>query len=144
MSLFVRVWARILLAPILVTAVALLVRGYASTGDGFAGGVVAATGVLLQYVAFGQRRVEAILPVVWAGPAAGLGLALALAVTFGPSVLGRAPVSHLPAPGAHVVDVGMLEVHTALLFDAGVFLTVFGGLVSMLHWIAKPNPERAP
>jgi multicomponent Na+:H+ antiporter subunit C len=57
-----RMVARGLLAPILVVAAAILVKGYADVGDGFAAGVVAALGVLLQILAFGREEVAAALP----------------------------------------------------------------------------------
>ena len=43
-----RVVARMLLAPILVVALAILVKGFVDVGDGFSAGVVAALGILLQ------------------------------------------------------------------------------------------------
>ena len=56
-----RMVARLLLAPVLVVAVAVLIKGYADVGDGFAAGVIAALGVLLQYLAFGRAAVERAL-----------------------------------------------------------------------------------
>ena len=79
-----RMVARLLLAPVLVVAVAVLVKGYADVGDGFAAGVIAALGVLLQYLAFGRAAVERALPVRRAAQLAIGGLLAALAVVFVP------------------------------------------------------------
>jgi multisubunit Na+/H+ antiporter MnhB subunit len=124
-----------------MTSAAILVRGYASTGDGFAAGVVASIGIVLQYVTFGRRRVELMLPVRYAARAAGVGLLIALAVVFVPTLMGKPILTHSPAPDAHVTYFGALELHTAILFDVGVFLVVVGAIVSMLHWIASPRKE---
>ena len=53
-SVLTQMVARGLLAPTLVVATAILVKGYADVGDGFAAGVVAALGILLQFLAFGR------------------------------------------------------------------------------------------
>jgi hypothetical protein len=42
--------ARLILLPTLVTAIAILVKGYASVGDGFSAGVIASTGVVIQFL----------------------------------------------------------------------------------------------
>ena len=62
-SVQTRAVARLLLAPVLMVAAAVLVTGYVDVGDGFAAGVVAALGVLVQYLAFGRAAVERALPV---------------------------------------------------------------------------------
>ena len=51
-----RVVARLLLAPTLIAAVAVLVKGYVQPGDGFAAGAVAALGIAMQYLAFGRKE----------------------------------------------------------------------------------------
>ena len=56
----------LMLAPTLVVAVAVLVKGYADTGDGFAAGAIAALGIVAQYVAHGAGAVREAFPVRWA------------------------------------------------------------------------------
>lgn len=128
--------ARLIFAPTLLIAAAVLVKGYADTGDGFAAGVIAALAVLLQYVAFGREEVDRILPVRRAPLLGIVGLLLALAIAFVPAVLGRPPMTHWPAPGASVIHVGTLEVLTAVAFDLGVFLLVFGGVVGAIRYLS--------
>jgi multisubunit Na+/H+ antiporter MnhB subunit len=77
-TILTRTVARLLLLPTLMVAVAVLVKGYSQTGDGFSAGVIAATGVLLQYLAFGRRAVRRVLPAGLAPVAIVLGLLLAL------------------------------------------------------------------
>jgi RND superfamily putative drug exporter len=65
------------------------------------------------------------------------GLLLALAVGFLPVAAGDSPFTHRPAPGAHVVKVGTLELISAVAFDIGVFLLVCGILVTLVHQLAR-------
>ncbi|HXH84442.1 MAG TPA: MnhB domain-containing protein [Candidatus Tectomicrobia bacterium] len=135
-TILTRAIVRLLLPASFVTAAAVLVKGYAGAGDGFSAGVIAATGVLLQYVAFGVSAVEARLPVQLAPRAVVMGLGLVLAVAFGPCLAGLPPLSHFPRPGAHVVTLGALELHTAVLLDVGIFLVVLGFGVRVLSAVA--------
>lgn len=129
--------ARLLLAPTFAVAAALLVKGYADVGDGFSAGVVAALGVLLQYVAFGRRETERLLPLRYAPLGAMLGLLLALVVAFAPTLWGQATFTHYPRPGTEPVHVGTLELITAVAFDLGVFLLVFGVAVGAIRYTAQ-------
>ena len=131
----------LLLAPILMVALALLVKGYVDVGDGFTAGLVAALGVLLQYLAFGRAAVERALPVRHAPRVAAAGLLIALGVTLVPALAGGAPLQHEPAPGAEVTTVGSVELITAVLFDVGVFGLVLGVCVAAIGFLAADAPE---
>jgi multisubunit Na+/H+ antiporter MnhB subunit len=136
--------ARLLFLPILMVAVATLIKGYADTGDGFTAGVIAALAVLLQFLAFGEREVARQLPIRHAPTAALVGLVIALAVSFLPVLRGEPLLTHAPGPGDHVVHLGSLELLTAVVFDAGVFLLVLGFAVSTFGLIARVRQGRAP
>ena len=129
--------ARLLVAPTFVVAVAILVKGYADVGDGFAAGVVAALGVLLLFAAFGAKETHRVLPVRRAGAVAVGGLLLATIVGFAPLLAGEAPFTHYPPPEAPVVEVGTLELISAVAFDAGVFGLVLGTVVGALDYAAR-------
>lgn len=138
----VRVVARRLPGPSVMVAAALIAKGYAEVGDGFAAGVIVALSIALVYVALGGEGAEAALPLLRHAPKLAVGgLLLALASGFFPLALGEPPVSHRPAPGEHVVKIGALELFTPLLFDIGVFLLVVGVLTILLHHLARPRGE---
>jgi multicomponent Na+:H+ antiporter subunit B len=144
-SIAVRTIARLLLAPSLVVAVAIMVKGYSDVGDGFSAGVIVALAVSLQYVASGARRAEAERPLLRLAPlVAGAGLLLALAVGFSPVLTGKPIFTHWPPPGVHPITIGTLEVLTAVVFDVGVFLLVAGVLVILVHQLAGDEPPAAP
>ncbi|MDQ3842298.1 MAG: MnhB domain-containing protein [Actinomycetota bacterium] len=136
-SVMTRTVAKLLFLPTLVVAVAILAKGYAQPGDGFSAGVVCALGVLLQYLAFGRREAEKIPIVGLAGKSAFAGLLLALLVATAPVLLGEPVLTHYPRPGSEAVYLGTLELITALLFDVGVFLLVFGFVVGAIRIIAR-------
>ena len=136
--------ARLLWAPSLVVAAALIVKGYVDVGDGFSAGVIVALAIALRYVTIGTERAERGLPILRRSPAvATAGLLLALAVGFLPVAAGDPPFTHWPAPGDHVAKLGTLEFVTAVAFDIGVFLLVCGSLVTLVHHLARLVEEAA-
>lgn len=142
-SVLTRMVARGLLAPTLVVATAILVKGYADVGDGFAAGVVAALGILLQFLAFGREEVAAALPTDRAPAIALTGLALAVAVLTVPMLLGGAPLEHWPPPGKEPIHIGSLELISAVAFDVGVFLLVLGSAVTIIDALTASAEEDA-
>ncbi len=133
--------ARLLLAPILVVALAVLVKGFTDVGDGFSAGVIASLGILLQYLAFGREQVEETLPVRLL-PGAGLvGLLGALVLAFIPLARGEPLLTHLPPPGAEVTTIGTLELTTAVAFDVCIFLLVLGAVVGIIGALGRASEE---
>lgn len=138
MSVILEVVAPRLLGPAVLVALAMIVKGYGDVGDGFSGGVIVALAVALRYITLGPKRAERGLPLLRHTPvAAAAGLFLALAVGFFPVALGEPPFTHFPPPGEHVIEIGTLEVMTAVAFDIGVFLLVTGVLVMLIHHLAR-------
>jgi multicomponent Na+:H+ antiporter subunit B len=136
-SVVVEMIAPRLLGPALMVAAAMIVKGYTDVGDGFSAGVIVALAVALRYVALGRERAERGLPILKRAPAiAAGGLLVALAVGFFPVALGDAPFTHFPRAGEPVVHIGTLELVTAVLFDAGLFLLVAGTLVTLVHQLS--------
>lgn len=136
-SVMTRVIARLLLLPTLVTAAAIVVKGYVQPGDGFSAGVVAALGILLQYLAFGREKTERLLPVRGIGKLAFLGLLVTLTVAIVPLFLGDPFLTQYPRPGgSDVIYLGTLELITAVAFDVGIFFLVLGFAVGVISLIA--------
>ncbi len=138
-----RTVARLMIAPALMVGAALLVGGYAGVGDGFSAGVVAALGVLMQYVALGYRDAERLLPGRLAPAAAFVGVLLALLVALVPLVAGKPLLTHWPGPQQPVAKLGKLELMTPVLFDVGVALLVLGSVVGLVRLLAAAA-DRGP
>jgi len=136
MGVMTRTVAKLLFLPTLVTAVAILVKGYAQPGDGFSAGVVASLGVLLQYLAFGRRRAERLPLVGLVGKGAFAGLLVALLVAAVPVLMGDPVMTHYPRAGSGAVYIGTIELITAFLFDAAVFMVVLGFAIGTTKLIA--------
>jgi multicomponent Na+:H+ antiporter subunit B len=127
-----------LLGPAVMVAAAIIVKGYGDVGDGFSAGVIVALAIALRYVTLGTERAERSLPILRHAPVIAVGgMLLALAVGFLPVAAGDPPFTHWPAPGAHVVKIGTLELISAVAFDVGVFLLVCGVLVTLVHQLAR-------
>ena len=124
--------ARVIFPLALMAAFALWARGYAEAGDGFSAGVVAGAAAALLYVTLSYERARRRAGAAWATWFLVGGLMLALAVALAPLALGLAPVTHYPPPRAEVTTLGVLELHTAALFDLGIGLAVYGAVVSTL------------
>jgi multicomponent Na+:H+ antiporter subunit B len=141
-SILTETVARLLLAPSLIVAAAILVKGYVDVGDGFSAAVVVTLAIALQYLVLGARRTEEEIPLLRHAPRVAIaGLLIALASGFFPLLSGKPLFSHQPGPGERVAHLGRLELMTPVLFDVGVFLLVAGALIALIHHLAEP-PER--
>jgi multicomponent K+:H+ antiporter subunit A len=142
--LMLRVAARIVLPLALVTSVYIFWRGHNLPGGGFIAGLVTAIALVLQYMALGQDRAEAVLHAAggrryirWIGT----GLAIAALTGVGAFVFGRPFLTS--AFGHPVVPVlGELPLATAALFDLGVYVTVVGSTMLMLSALGAASKER--
>jgi multicomponent Na+:H+ antiporter subunit A len=134
-----RAVARLLYLPTLLVAAAILVKGFVEPGDDFSAGVVAALGVLLRYLAFGHADSKRLLPVRYATAIAFARLLVALSVAALPLFFGEAILTHSPPPSTEPVHLETLELMTAVLFDSGVFLLVFGFAVGVVSFFARAN-----
>ena len=136
MTVLTRSIARLLLPAVIMVGLAIMVKGYATTGDGFSAGLIISLGVLIQYVAFGQKLPGQLLIVRKSNLIAQLGLLLALATAFIPVLFGDPVLTHWPGPREEVFHLGALEFITPVAFDVGVFLLVIGFVVGVINLIA--------
>ena len=142
--LMLRVAARIVLPLALVASVYIFWRGHNLPGGGFIAGLVTAIALVLQYMALGQQRAEAVLHAAggrryirWIGT----GLTVAALTGVGAFVFGRPFLTS--AFGHPVVPVlGELPLATAALFDLGVYVTVVGSTMLMLSALGAASKER--
>lgn len=123
--------ARIVFPFALVVAFALIGKGYAHVGDGFSAGAVAGLGAIVQLVVLERSQARRLIGARLTRGLIGIGLLTVLAVVLGPMAFGHPPVTHFPQPGEHVTKLGVIELHTALPFDIGTALIVYGGVVAV-------------
>jgi multicomponent Na+:H+ antiporter subunit B len=141
MSPILDVVAPRMLAPAVMVAVALMVKGYVDVGEGFGAGVIVALAVSLRYVTLGAARADRTLPIAKrADVIAAVGLLIAFASGFWGVLVGRPPFTHWPPPGADVPHLGTLELMTAVAFDVGIFLLVLGLIVLLVRSVTGLIP----
>lgn len=115
---------RLLLPMAMVVSVYIFLRGHNLPGGGFIAGLVLAAPLLLQYVLSGMHYVEPRIGLDYRTPI-GLGLLAALATGAGSWVVGHPfMTSHTAHPVLPVL--GELPLASAMFFDIGVYLVVFG------------------
>ena len=136
--------ARPLYWAMLVLAIWILLRGHNAPGGGFIGGLVAVAATAALAIVLGTASARRRLPL--APPTlAVLGVGLALASGLPALALGRPFLTHLWLN----LPLGFAELplSTVLLFDAGVFLTVWGALSGYMLALlrgAEPGPGDPP
>jgi multicomponent Na+:H+ antiporter subunit B len=125
----------------LVFSVWLLLRGHNEPGGGFIGGMIAVAATAVLAVARGAATAEARLPL---GPArlSAAGVALALVSGLPALAVGRPYLTHLWAELPLLVT--SVKVSTVLLFDLGVYLSVWGalgGVATAMIGLDEDDPE---
>jgi multicomponent K+:H+ antiporter subunit A len=141
--LMLRTAARLVLPMALVVSAYIFWRGHGLPGGGFIAGLITAVALVLQYMALGQARAEALLHGAagrrftrWIGS----GLAIAGLTGVGAFAFGRPFLTS--AHGHPTVPVlGELPLATAALFDLGVYITVVGATMLMLSVLGAASKE---
>ena len=144
--LMLRMIARLVLPMALLVSVFIFWRGHNEPGGGFVAGLITAVALVLQYMALGEQRADALMQdedgrryTRWIG--AGLGVA---ALTGIGAFFFRHPFL-TSAFGHPVVPVfGELSLATATLFDLGVYATVVGATLMMLSMLGAAGKGVKP
>jgi multicomponent K+:H+ antiporter subunit A len=142
--LMLRMAARLVLPLALVASVYIFWRGHNLPGGGFIAGLITGVALVLQYLANGQERAEAVLQAGggerysrWIGS----GLAIAGLTGVGAFAFGQ---PFLTSAHGHpsVPVLGELPLASAALFDLGVYVTVVGATMLMLSALGAASKER--
>jgi multicomponent K+:H+ antiporter subunit A len=144
--LMLQVVARLVLPLALMVSVYLYWRGHNLPGGGFIAGLVTASALVLQYMAFGQAQADAVLRVQggrrfvrWIA----LGLAIAAATGLGALGFGHEFLtSHTRYVDFPVL--GEVALASAALFDLGVYITVVGATMLTLSVLGQASKEDRP
>jgi multicomponent Na+:H+ antiporter subunit B len=135
--------ARPLYWVILAASLLLLLRGHNDPGGGFIGGLLGVTASVLWAVAYGSVAATRRLPLRSPVRLAALGMLIGAISGLPAWVLGKAYLTHLWV----TLQLGFTTVplSTALIFDLGVYLCVWGALGGYaIALLDSDEPSREP
>ena len=132
--------SRLLLPFVVLVAFFLFLRGHNEPGGGFIAGLVLAIGLILQYIANGQRWTDERLPRDFS-PWVGGGLLIAGLTGVASGFLGS-PFLTSTYDYPDLPLLGPVPLASASLFDLGVFLTVVGATMTMLAALGRLQEAR--
>lgn len=111
-------------------AIYLLLAGHNSPGGGFIGGLTTTAAFLLMFMAFGEKTVREALPINYI-VFIPIGLLLAILTGLG-ALLFKSPFLTHTFASFMLPLFGEVELSTAMLFDLGVYFTVFGSTMTII------------
>lgn len=134
-NLILRSTSSLIVFILLAFAIYLLLAGHNSPGGGFIGGLTTSAAILLMYMAYGEQTVEKILPINYI-VFIPIGLLIATLTGLG-SLLFHVPFLTHTFGSVLIPIFGEVELSTAMLFDIGVYFTVFGTTMTIILTIAS-------
>ncbi len=132
--------AQIMFPLTLTVSIFLFLRGHNAPGGGFIAGLVLAVPLLIQYVIQGTASVESRFGFDYIR-CIGVGLFVA-ALSGMASMLFGVPFLTSGHLDLHLPLIGELPLASAIGFDIGVYLVVFGGAMLMLSMMGTIKPSR--
>lgn len=120
---------------ILMFAVHIFFAGHYTPGGGFVGGLLTTSAIVLLMLAFDIQTVKKILPINYVTMTA-VGLLLALA-TAAASIIFDVPFFTHAYDYFDLPLFGETSLHSAMLFDAGVYLVVVGVTMTIIQTIGE-------
>ena len=120
---------------ILLFAVHIFFAGHYTPGGGFVGGLLTTSAIVLLMLAFDMETVNKILPINYVVMTA-IGLLIAVA-TAAASIVFDVPFFTHAYDYFDLPLFGRTSLHSALLFDAGVYLVVVGVTMTIIQTIGE-------
>lgn len=134
-NLILQFTSKIVFYMIFFFSVHIFFAGHYTPGGGFVGGLLASSAIVLLILAYDLKTVQNVLPINYMYMTA-TGLILALGTAAFPMFRGDPFFTHyfdyftLPL-------IGKTSLHTAALFDLGVFLVVVGVTMTIIQTIGE-------
>ena len=146
-TVIARTITRLVVPIIAVTAIALLLQGHNLPGGGFIAAVLATTAFVLVYVVYSLEYLRTVLgigaesefahaPIARYQVVLAVGLALAVGSGLVPILFGE-PFLAQTFTYVHLPLYGEVELASALVFDAGIYFVVVGGLLTVFSVVGN-------
>ena len=130
-SIILRVGTRYLCGLLVLFSLYMLIRGHNEPGGGFIGGLIGSTGFVLFAIACGTADARAALKVLPQNIAM-TGLGIALLAGIAAALFGDALFTGQWLFLNETEDSKGIPISTVLVFDIGVYLVVFGSILSIV------------
>ncbi|SOC12624.1 multisubunit sodium/proton antiporter MrpB subunit [Ureibacillus xyleni] len=127
--------AKIVFFMIFFYAVHIFFAGHYTPGGGFVGGLVTASAIVLLIIAFDIKTVQSIIPINYIYLVA-VGLIIAGATAAFSMIMGKPFFTHY-FDYFNLPILGKTSLHTAALFDLGVYLVVVGVTMTIIQTIGE-------
>lgn len=134
-NLILQFTAKIVFFMIFFFSVHIFFAGHYTPGGGFVGGLLMASAIVLLVIAFDLKTVQTILPVNYTYMTA-TGLIIAVATAAFPMFKGDPFFTHY-FDYFELPIIGKTSLHTAALFDLGVYLVVVGVTMTIIQTIGE-------
>ncbi len=134
-DVFLQFASKVIFFLIVMFAFNLFFAGHYTPGGGFVGGLLGASAVVLLLIAFDRKTVHKMLPIDYRFMIT-LGLVFAGGVPTLSFLFGTPFFQH-QFTYVEVPILQELSLHTAVLFDIGVFLTVMGACLLIITLVAE-------
>ncbi|MFX3675338.1 MAG: Na(+)/H(+) antiporter subunit B [Paenisporosarcina sp.] len=128
---------KIIFFIIFLFSIHIFFAGHYAPGGGFVGGLLTASGIVLLLLAFDLKTVMKALPINYTVMTA-LGLLLALGTAAG-SIVFNVPFFTHAFEYFDLPLLGKQSLHTAMLFDTGVYLVVVGVTMTIIQSIGEDD-----
>lgn len=126
---------KILFFMIILFAIHIFFAGHYTPGGGFVGGLITSSAIILLILAYDLKTVKNILPINYTYlTAAGLVIALA---TAGASIFFNVPFFTHAFDYFNLPLFGKTSLHSATLFDIGVYLVVVGVTMTIIQTLGE-------
>jgi multicomponent Na+:H+ antiporter subunit B len=126
---------KVLLFFIVLYSIYIFTAGHYYPGGGFIGGLMTAGAIVLLLITYDIKTVEELLPVNYRILTA-IGLLFAIGTSAG-SLLFNVPFLTHAFGDVHLPLLGELSLHTATLFDLGVYFVVVGVTMTIIQTIGE-------
>lgn len=125
--------AKVVFFIIFLFSIHIFFAGHYTPGGGFVGGLLSTGAIILLLLAFDLKTIQQILPFDFTIVTA-IGLILAVATAAG-SIFFNVPFFTHAFDYFELPLFGKTSLHTAMLFDSGVYLVVVGSAITIIQSI---------
>ncbi|MDZ5472081.1 Na(+)/H(+) antiporter subunit B [Bacillus sp. 31A1R] len=134
-DLILQTVTKVVLFIILLFSIHLFFAGHYYPGGGFIGGLMTAGALVLLLLAFDMKTVSKILPIDYK-ILTGIGLLFSVGTGLG-GLLFNVPFLTHAFSDVYLPVLGKTSLHTAVLFDIGVYLVVIGVTMTIIQTIGE-------